>query len=148
MKGVSYLNSDLISGPMRNFQYSNKNYMRFNPLTSPIISPDYGNEMNNYDTFAFNNYSANQYSKSGSLEKGKGYILFVYNLGPSTNEDALISLFTRFGRVLRCNVIRKGEETRGYGFVTMYNYHEAVNAIHALNGYNYEGKPLQVSFKK
>lgn len=36
---------------------------------------------------------------------------------------------------------------KGYGFVTMPNYEEAERAIECLNGYNYAGKPLQVSFK-
>jgi len=82
-------------------------------------------------------------------EKG-GYILFAYNIGADTNEYSLGELFGNYGKVVRVNVIRKGEsgESKGFGFVTMKNYSEAVNAISALNGYNFSGKPLQVSFKK
>jgi len=84
-----------------------------------------------------------------SAEKG-GYILFAYNIGAETNEYTLGELFGNYGKVVRVNVIRKGEsgESKGFGFVTMKNYNEAVTAISALNGYNYSGKPLQVSFKK
>ncbi len=84
-----------------------------------------------------------------NAEKG-GFILFAYNIGPETNEYSLGELFATYGKVVRCNVIRKGEsgESKGFGFVTMKNYHEALNAINALNGYNFSGKPLQVSFKK
>ena len=84
-----------------------------------------------------------------NAEKG-GFILFAYNIGPDTDEYGLGELFGHYGKVVRVNVIRKGDsgESKGFGFVTMKNYNEAVNAISALNGYNYSGKPLQVSFKK
>jgi len=36
---------------------------------------------------------------------------------------------------------------KGYAFVTMPSQEEASAAIEQLNGYNYAGKPLQVSFK-
>lgn len=77
-----------------------------------------------------------------------GYILFVYNIGLNTDEQMLRNLFTKFGHVLRSNVIRKGNESKGFGFVTMSSERDALNAIQALHGYNYNGKQLQVSFKK
>jgi RNA recognition motif-containing protein len=36
---------------------------------------------------------------------------------------------------------------KGYGFVTMSNFQEAQNAINHLNGFYFQGRPLQVSFK-
>jgi len=93
--------------------------------------------------------SGGQMNNGYDAEKG-GYILFAYNIGADTNEYTLGELFGTYGKVIRVNVIRKGEsgESKGFGFVTMKNYNEAMNAISALNGYNYTGKPMQVSFKK
>jgi ELAV like protein 2/3/4 len=78
-----------------------------------------------------------------------GYILFVYNIGPDTDENTLWQVFAEYGEILRVNVIRDHvkQQGKGYGFVTMTNYYEAVQAIQSLNGYNMFGKPLQVSFK-
>lgn len=90
-------------------------------------------------------------SSSGGLNE---YILFVYNIGPETDEYNLGKLFSYYGQVLRVNVIRKGGpqnagEGKGYGFVTMKFYQEALNAIANLNGYKFvSNRPLQVSFKK
>ena len=80
----------------------------------------------------------------------KGYVLFVYNIGTDADEYALWQLFCPYGTVQRVNVIRdfQKKQGKGYGFVTMANYDEAVWAIQNLNGYLYTGtKPLQVSFK-
>ena len=51
--------------------------------------------------------------------------------------------------LLQVNCIRDYENDccKGYGFVTFMNYHEAANAVQALNGFKYKHKPLQVSFK-
>lgn len=91
-------------------------------------------------------------SRSFTTDEDNGeFVLFVYNIGPDTNELYLGKLFSYYGTVVRVNVIRRGNsrESRGYGFVTMTNYQEAVNAITALNGYKFvNNKPLQVSFKR
>lgn len=80
---------------------------------------------------------------------GDGHILFVYNIGPDTDEKTLWQVFARYGTVQKVNVIREGAtgSGKGYGFVSMVNYEEAVMAIESLNGFNLFGKPLQVSFK-
>jgi len=80
----------------------------------------------------------------------KGFVLFVYNIGVETDEYALWQLFCPYGVVQRVNVMRDYEKKqgKGYGFVTMANYDEAVWAIQNLNGFAFSGsKPLQVSFK-
>ena len=92
------------------------------------------------------------YSNNSAMQvnTGDNVTLFVYNIGPSTEERALWQLFASFGNVIKVNVIRdhaKGEG-KGYGFVTMTNYTEAQSAINSLNGYRYYGRPLQVSIKQ
>jgi len=90
-------------------------------------------------------------SANGGGDYGSEHILFVYNIGPETDEGQMFRMFSDFGPVLRVNVIRRGGsgESRGYGFVTMKYYDDAVCAIHTLDGQKYiTNKPLQVSFKK
>lgn len=50
---------------------------------------------------------------------------------------------------LSIQVIRdlQSNKCKGFGFVTMTNYEEAVVAIQSLNGYTLGTRVLQVSFK-
>jgi len=115
-------------GPVR---HSLQGRFRFNPMTN-------------------NGGMGYGYSTPTALSVGgDGHILFVYNIGPDTDEKTVWQLFARYGTVQKVNVIREGGTGagKGYGFVTMPNYDEAVLAIESLNGCNFFGKPLQVSFK-
>ena len=79
---------------------------------------------------------------------GSGWCIFVYNLAPETEENILWQLFGPFGAVqnvkvkasLLCHlsfwlniiqVIRdlQTNKCKGFGFVTMTNYEEALVAI-------------------
>ncbi|BHF61165.1 ELAV-like protein 4 [Sparganum proliferum] len=89
-------------------------------------------------------YAAN----SGALTSN-GWCIFVYNLAAETNDSVLWQLFGPFGAVHAANIIQDPATGRckGYGFVKMGNYDEAVAAIRALNGFNLHNRILQVSFK-
>ncbi|EDW36577.1 GL22975 [Drosophila persimilis] len=80
---------------------------------------------------------------------GSGWCIFVYNLAPETEENVLWQLFGPFGAVQSVKVIRdlQTSKCKGFGFVTMTNYDEAVVAIQSLNGYTLGNRVLQVSFK-
>lgn len=80
----------------------------------------------------------------------EGHVLFAYNIGPMTGEDDVRQLFEMYGKVTKVNVMWDfaKNQGKGYAFVTMPSQEEASAAIQQLNGYNYSGKPLQVSFKK
>lgn len=72
-----------------------------------------------------------RHSGSGS------WCLFVHNLAPDTEEATLWRLFGPFGAVRSVSVVREhgpGSKCRGFGFVNMTNYDEAVHAIQHLNG--------------
>ncbi|XP_064110549.1 ELAV-like protein 3 isoform X15 [Macrobrachium nipponense] len=86
--------------------------------------------------------------KSNALN-GSGWCIFVYNLAPETEENILWQLFGPFGAVQNVKVIRdlQTNKCKGFGFVTMTNYDEAVVAIQSLNGYTLGNRVLQVSFK-
>lgn len=101
----------------------NKGLQRFSPLADPIVQ--------------------------GNALGGSGWCIFVYNIGADTEESVLWQLFGPFGAVQSVKVIRDPttNKCKGYGFVTMTNYEEAVVAIQSLNGYSLNGQVLQVSFK-
>lgn len=84
-----------------------------------------------------------------SVAPGGGWSIFVYNLAPETEESTLWQLFGPFGAVQSVKIIKDTatNQCKGYGFVTMTNYEEAMIAIRSLNGYTLGGRVLQVSFK-
>ncbi|UYV66599.1 exc-7 [Cordylochernes scorpioides] len=86
---------------------------------------------------------------TGTTINGSGWCIFVYNLAPDTEENLLWQLFGPFGAVQSVKVIRdlQTNKCKGFGFVTMTNYDEAVVAIQSLNGYTLGNRVLQVSFK-
>jgi RNA recognition motif-containing protein len=75
-----------------------------------------------------------------------GHIIYVYGIGQA-NESDLYSLFSNCGRILRVNVIKnqKTGQFKGYGFVVFDTYEEAYYAVHSMNGFMYNHRPLQVN---
>lgn len=86
---------------------------------------------------------------NGITGPGAGWCIFVYNLCPETEDNVLWQLFGPFGAVQSVKVIRdfQTQKCKGFGFVTMTNYDEAVIAIQSLNGFALGNRVLQVSFK-
>lgn len=76
--------------------------------------------------------------------------IFVYNLPPNADDTALWQLFGPFGAVRRVKIVRdfRSKESKGFGFVTMSHFHEAVRAIALLNGHIIGNRILQVRFKQ
>ena len=73
--------------------------------------------------------------------------LYVGNLSFNVTEEQLRTHFSEFGEVLSANIITDSYSghTRGFGFVEMEN-HEA--AISALNGKEFDGRPLTVNIAR
>ncbi|XP_055601353.1 ELAV-like protein 3 isoform X3 [Uranotaenia lowii] len=92
---------------------------------------------------------ANAMIPTNAIANGSGWCIFVYNLAPETEENVLWQLFGPFGAVQSVKVIKdlQTNKCKGFGFVTMTNYDEAVVAIQSLNGYTLGNRVLQVSFK-
>ncbi|CAH8588662.1 unnamed protein product [Schistosoma bovis] len=78
-----------------------------------------------------------------------GWCIFVYNLAPEVEESNLWQLFGPFGAVQSIKIVydTTNNKCKGFAFVTMSNYEEAVLAIHSLNGFVLDNRILQVSFK-
>lgn len=73
--------------------------------------------------------------------------IYVGNLSFQTDERTLRELFEEHGQVEEAAVImdRETGRSRGFGFVTMPDDNEAQNAIAAINGVEFEGRPLRVN---
>ena len=73
--------------------------------------------------------------------------IYVGNLSWEATHDDLLALFQEHGKVKRAQVIsdRETGRSRGFGFVEMYDDAEAERAIQALNGADFNGRPLKVN---
>src|SRR5438876_11424467 len=73
--------------------------------------------------------------------------IYVGNLAWAVTADDLLELFGQHGKVARAQVItdRETGRSRGFGYVEMENDAEAQKAIEALNGAEYNSRPLTVN---
>jgi RNA recognition motif-containing protein len=73
--------------------------------------------------------------------------IFVGNLDYNITEEAVRGLFERYGAVNSARIMtdRDTGRSRGFAFVEMENETEADQAITALNGYNLDGRALNVN---
>ncbi|MBI1177106.1 RNA-binding protein [bacterium] len=73
--------------------------------------------------------------------------LFVGNLAFKVTESDLEQLFGQHGAVTEALVMldRQTGRSRGFGFVTMESADAAKAAVEALNGSQFEGRPLTVN---
>ncbi|KAL3868705.1 hypothetical protein ACJMK2_041478 [Sinanodonta woodiana] len=111
---------------------------RYSPLETSILG-----------TSALIPTAATTATATGNALTGAGWCIFVYNLAPETEENVMWQLFGPFGAVQSVKVIRdfQTQKCKGFGFVTMTNYDEALMAIQSLNGFALGNRVLQVSFK-
>lgn len=74
--------------------------------------------------------------------------LFIGNLLPDTSEKDLETLFSEFGKVRSCKLVTDvfSGQCKGFGFIEMEG-HEARAAIAGLDGKDFKGKPIKVSFE-
>lgn len=73
--------------------------------------------------------------------------IFVGNLDFNSTEATVRSLFERYGTVDRVNLVtdRDTGRSRGFAFVEMNDANEANQAIAALNGFQIDGRALNVN---
>lgn len=72
--------------------------------------------------------------------------IYVGNLPWSTDDNELLLLFSKYGKVTEAKVITEREtgRSRGFGFVKM-SPEDAVKAIEELNGHEHNGRELTVN---
>lgn len=72
--------------------------------------------------------------------------IFVAKLNFKTSTELLKGLFEEFGTVTSAKVVtdRETGRSKGFGFVEMENDAEAIKAIKALNGAEFDGRTIAV----
>ncbi|XP_072232534.1 RNA-binding protein 4.1-like isoform X1 [Leuresthes tenuis] len=68
--------------------------------------------------------------------------IFIGNLSPDTTSDELRSLFSQYGKIAECSIVKN------FGFVHMDDKAEAEEAIRNLHQYELNGQPLNVELSR
>lgn len=73
--------------------------------------------------------------------------IYVGNLAYKSTDDDLRSLFSQYGEVSSARVVtdRATGRSKGFGFVEMPDDTAAQAAIDAINGNDFQGRPLRVN---
>lgn len=80
----------------------------------------------------------------GAVNPGSN--LFVTGIHPRLLEEEVTRLFTKYGTVEKCQIMRDPhtKESRGFGFVKMITSEEADAAKEGLQGKEFEGRSLSI----
>lgn len=72
--------------------------------------------------------------------------IFIANLDWDISSEDLAATFTAFGEVHLAHVVfdAKTKRSKGFGYVEMVNAEDAISAIQALNGFEANGRKLDV----
>lgn len=68
--------------------------------------------------------------------------IFIGNLSPDTTSDELRSLFSQYGKISECTIVKN------FGFVHMDDKTEAEEAIRNLHHYELNGQPMNVELSR
>ncbi|XP_072952751.1 polyadenylate-binding protein 2-like isoform X2 [Typha angustifolia] len=80
------------------------------------------------------------------VDKYQGLNLYLKNLDDSIGDEKLKELFSNFGMITSCKVMRdQNGVSRGSGFVSFSTPEEASRALGEMNGKMISGKPLYVA---
>lgn len=73
--------------------------------------------------------------------------IYVGNLAYKSTDEDLRSLFSQYGEVTSARVVtdRVSGRSKGFGFVEMPDEASAQAAIDAINGNDFQGRPLRVN---
>ncbi|URE19304.1 CBS domain [Musa troglodytarum] len=85
-------------------------------------------------------------SKQEATEKSQGVNLYLKNLDDSIGDDNLRELFSGFGAIASCKIMRdKNGASKGSGFVAFQSPEDASRALLEMNGKMIGNKPLYVA---
>jgi cold-inducible RNA-binding protein len=73
--------------------------------------------------------------------------IFAGNLSFQTTQEDLMALFSQYGQVERVSIVtdRDSGQPRGFAFVEMTERRDAENAINSLQGYELNGRTMNVN---
>ncbi|XP_021962326.1 nucleolysin TIA-1 isoform X2 [Folsomia candida] len=116
--------------------------MLFIPFTVPSLMPSLPNLATNHTNgmVCFKdmkvNWAASSPITQSKPDTSKHYHIFVGDLSPEIETQALRDAFANFGEISDCRVVRDPQtlKSKGYGFVSFVKKTEAESAITAMNG--------------
>ncbi len=73
--------------------------------------------------------------------------IYIGNLPYSVRDEDLVGLFGQYGPINKATIVtdRETGRSKGFGFVEMADFESGQNAITALAGQPYKGRPLTVN---
>lgn len=73
--------------------------------------------------------------------------IYVGNLPYTATEADIRELFSEFGEIQAVKIITDRETggSKGFGFATLADQSRVNDAVQALNGHNFHGRPLKVN---
>ncbi len=82
------------------------------------------------------------------VKSAKGFIVFVRNLHPETQEESLYDFFMSFGDVknVHLNLDRNTGFAKGYAFLEYESEEEAKRAVDKADGQEFLGNEIEVDF--
>jgi polyadenylate-binding protein len=72
--------------------------------------------------------------------------LYIGNLHPSISNDALGSLFMKFGSINSAKVIRANGQSKRYGFVNFHSAQSAARALREMDGVSVKSWIIRVDY--
>ncbi|KAF4512140.1 hypothetical protein G6O67_001318 [Ophiocordyceps sinensis] len=91
----------------------------------------------------------NPFTDNATAGTDRGQVIYVRNLPWSTSNDDLVELFTTIGKVEQAEIqYEPSGRSRGSGVVRFDSPETAETAIAKFQGYQYGGRPLNLSFVK
>ncbi|CCH42784.1 Polyadenylate-binding protein 1 [Wickerhamomyces ciferrii] len=98
-----------------------------------------------YGGYGGDRYPPRREAGYSSSNGPKGFEVFVANLPFSINWQALKDIFREAGEITHADVrLDEGGRSRGFGIVSFKNKEDVDNAIKQFNGYEIEGRQLDV----
>ncbi|RFU72280.1 rnp domain [Trichoderma arundinaceum] len=102
-----------------------------------------------FDASAAPTVLPNAFTDNATAGTERGEIIYVRNLPWSTSNDDLVELFTTIGKVEQAEIqYEPSGRSRGTGVVRFDSADTAETAIAKFQGYQYGGRPLNLSFVK
>lgn len=74
----------------------------------------------------------------------KFYNVYIKNFGDNLNDDKLMEMFEKYGKIVSAKVMAGDGKSKGFGFVSFEDAETAQVAVDALNGTDFDGRELYV----
>lgn len=145
-RAITELNGATLEGTTSpiTVKFANSPSSAVKPMNNNVIHND------NYSYYHYETVHVHTHALSNCAGNYEGpFAIFVYNLSPDIEVVDLWKLFGPYGAVQDVKIVRDLETNlcKGYAFVSMLCYDQALMAVRSINGSVLNDRILQVSFK-